>query len=410
MEERNVAASRATSSRVLLLINDLSVGGAERVVVHYANHIAALDAALVLLYPTFDLRVDLRPGVPVHVIDGGAPSHSPAIVDGEPLRVERIARLGILTELWRRSRQLTALLGADGETIVSAFLTRSQFIALFTKLVLRARMKLVLNVHEMMSDTLHHYYPRRLDRALVRAWIRFAFPRADRVVAVSDAVKRDLVERFGIPAPKIIVLENPLDRSAVRRLATEAPPAELAADGAQRVVAVGRLTRIKGFDVLVNAFARLPESVNARLFIVGEGEERAGLETLILRTGVAARVHLLGAQQNPWRIMARADVFVLSSHTEAFPNVIGEAMTLGVPVIATECSGGVRAYLADGECGVLVPPDDVDALSAALVRLLGDAPRRAELRERGMARVRDFDVIRAVRNYEEVLLEVADTG
>jgi glycosyltransferase involved in cell wall biosynthesis len=101
--------------------------------------------------------------------------------------------------------------------------------------------------------------------------------------------------------------------------------------------------------------------------------------------------------------MARADLFVLSSLTEGMPNVIGEAMALGLPVVATDCSPGVREYLDDGRAGLLVPPGDPRALARGIEQLLSDAPLRRELARRGRERIVQFDLSATVRAYESLL-------
>jgi glycosyltransferase involved in cell wall biosynthesis len=144
-------------------------------------------------------------------------------------------------------------------------------------------------------------------------------------------------------------------------------------------------------------------SVPAKLAIIGDGEERAALESLVRELGLTDRVMLLGFQENPWRYMARADLFVLSSLTEGMPNVIGEAMALGLPVVATDCSPGVREYLDDGRAGLLVPPGDPRALARGIEQLLSDDPLRQELARRGRERIVQFDLSATVGAYESLL-------
>jgi glycosyltransferase involved in cell wall biosynthesis len=171
------------------------------------------------------------------------------------------------------------------------------------------------------------------------------------------------------------------------------------------VVSVGRLVQLKGFDLLIHAFAKVRVSPKARLIIVGEGEQREELEALISELDVRDRVALLGTQANPWKYMARADVVALASRSEAFPNVIGEALALGRPVIATECSPGVAEYLDHGRYGMLVAPNDVDALAAGLERILSDEALRQRYAAAAPSRADSFDVQRIADRYETLLVE-----
>jgi glycosyltransferase involved in cell wall biosynthesis len=163
---------------------------------------------------------------------------------------------------------------------------------------------------------------------------------------------------------------------------------------------------LKGFDLLIRAFARLDPSLRASLVIIGEGDQRSALERLIDELGLNGRVTLAGSQANPWKFMARADVVALATRSEAFPNVIGEALALGRPVIATNCSPGVAEYLDHGRYGLLVPPDDVDALAAALEHILRDDELRKTLAVRAPSRADSFG-LQVVHRYEQVLLEAA---
>jgi glycosyltransferase involved in cell wall biosynthesis len=224
-------------------------------------------------------------------------------------------------------------------------------------------------------------------------------------VAVASGIAEDLVRSFDIPQERIVVIHNPIDIEAVRRRAEEAVSHPWFMEhNTPIVVAVGRLTKLKGFHHLIEAMAHLPCA--ARLAIIGDGEEYRALEQRIIELNLTDRVALLGYQDNPWKYMARADLFVLSSLTEGWPNVIGEAMALGVPIVATDCSPGVREVLEEGKSGLLVPAGDPEALAKGIARVLGDEALRKELARRGRERVAQFDLPKVVMLYEDVLLRL----
>jgi glycosyltransferase involved in cell wall biosynthesis len=162
----------------------------------------------------------------------------------------------------------------------------------------------------------------------------------------------------------------------------ELPPAP-ARSGPAVLGAFGRLEPQKGFDVLLEAVARLPE---ARAVLVGDGSERGRLASLAARLGVEDRVRLAGWDPEPRRLLPALDVFVLPSRFEGFPLAILEAQLAGLPVVASDV-GSIDEAVVPGETGILVPPDDAEALAEALRPLLADAGLRERLGARGRERV-----------------------
>jgi N-acetylgalactosamine-N,N'-diacetylbacillosaminyl-diphospho-undecaprenol 4-alpha-N-acetylgalactosaminyltransferase len=406
-ETASAAYAAGKPARVLFLINDLRMGGAERALVTYVNHLRTVRPVIALIQPDADLARDLRPGIAPLVLSARRPRRDGAAAAGSAPRGR--PRGTMLLEspglVWRAFR-LARVAHATGCSVVSTFLNRSHTIALLAKLFFAPRLRIVINVHEMLSDHLSiHFAP--AERYVMRAFIARTFPLAERIVAVSDGVRDDLASHFGLDAGRITVVHNPLDLDRIRRAGMEdGLPPRSSSDG-PLVVGVGRLVKLKAFDLLIRAMARVPESLRARLLLIGDGEERRRLEDLVAQLHLADRVDLLGMQTNPWKYMARADVVAVPSRTEAFPNVIGEALALGRPVVAARCSDGIAEYLNAGECGVIVPPDDVDAMAGAIERLLRDAGLRQQLGERGSRRVQVFAVADAVSRYETILLQAS---
>lgn len=233
---------------------------------------------------------------------------------------------------------------------------------------------------------------------LRRGLIRLLYPRADRLAAPLAEIGEDWRNTLSLAGPPVAVLPNPVfDRSAMEALAADPPPR---VDGL--VVAAGRLIPDKGFDVLIEAFARLGEShPAARLEIYGEGPEAARLASLIERRGLAGRVQLCGHADDLPRRLARARIVAAPSRREGFGNVLVEALAVGTEVVASDCAGP-HALLDGGRLGTLVAPGDPAALAAALsVRLA--APEDAALRAAGRARVRTYEIPRAIAVFEEMI-------
>lgn len=368
-------------------------------VVSYANHVGQVRSVIGLL----EDRGALLDAVAPHVTREArlAPGAS-GVLRRLAWEVPGETYLRLLREcLWLRE-----VVERHDITVVASFLMRAHLVALLTKLFFLPRLPVVLNIHEHMTESAPHLYPKRRDYLMMRWVTHHLFPRAERIVVVAADLKRDLVEQHGVPAERIVVGHNPVEldniRAAARAPAPALPPAR---PGQQTIVAVGRMVFLKGYDLLLEALARVRETRDARLVLVGDGPEDGVLAAQARRLGLADAVVFTGRLDNPWAVMAGADVLALTSRTEAFPNVLTEAMALGVPVLATDCTAGVRESLRDGDCGLLVPPGDVHAIAAGLERLLGDEALRARLRAAGRLRVMEFDAPRIHARYEALLLE-----
>jgi glycosyltransferase involved in cell wall biosynthesis len=173
---------------------------------------------------------------------------------------------------------------------------------------------------------------------------------------------------------------------------------------------LGRLTPEKGFDLLIEAFARIaPAWPMARLVIWGEGDERARLEAIRARLDLVDRVELPGATRSPERELRSATIFVLSSRLEGLPMVLLEAMAVGRPVVACDCDYGPRDIIRPGVDGLLVPPEDVPALAEAIDGLLRDDERRGTLGRRAVE-VRERFAIEAISDRWDALFQEARAG
>jgi glycosyltransferase involved in cell wall biosynthesis len=207
----------------------------------------------------------------------------------------------------------------------------------------------------------------------LRYWpIRWLYPWADGIVAVSQGVADDVAAIAGLPPKRISVVRNPVITPYLARQAEEVVDHPWLSGGHLPVImGIGRLTRQKDFATLIRAFARLRPACPSRLVILGDGSDRDELTRLAGELGVAGDVNLVGFQPNPYAWLARCRLFVLSSRWEGSPNALTEAMALGVPVVATDCRSGPREVLAEGRYGPLVPVGDAVALAEAMRNTLG---------------------------------------
>jgi glycosyltransferase involved in cell wall biosynthesis len=247
--------------------------------------------------------------------------------------------------------------------------------------------------------------------------IRMLYRRAT-VVAVSEAVKQDLVDKFGVPERQVVVIPNSVDSRQIREMAAEtvACPWD---SGLPVIITAGRLTKEKGQWHLIRAFAEVRKKLPCQLAILGAGELESYLKLLAAELGIGKDVYFLGWQSNPFKFMARANLFVLPSLTEGFGLALVEAMACGLPVISTDCPGGSKEIIAPpsgGEYGVLVPAfddkmysgrDPTTSAEVLLAETMLGLLQNSEMRKRyvnaGLSRINDFDRAIFLQSYQRLL-------
>ena len=256
-------------------------------------------------------------------------------------------------------------------------------------------------VHEYHGHVLSGYFDSRRERVF-RLVERALARMTDRLIAVSEEVRDDLVSYGVAPPAKFAVVQYGFDldaRTAAAPGARERARAEIGAGPEAFVIGwIGRLTAIKRPLDLIRVVANVDSAI---LVLIGDGEDRPEVEALVASLGVGDRVHLLGYRDDVADWYAALDAFLLVSANEGTPVVAIEALAAGVPVVATN-AGGTSTVVDDGETGALLPVGDVAGLARALEDVRRDPARRAE-QGRGAARVRErFSVARMVDDVERV--------
>src|ERR1044071_1208331 len=227
------------------------------------------------------------------------------------------------------------------------------------------------------------------------------YPRDDQIICLCDAAINDMIERLGISRNKLVRIYNPVDVEMLRRLAEDAE-SPYTGPG-PHVMAMGRLQREKTYDVLLRAFSSMLKAFpQAQLAILGEGPLETQLKEQAVELGVDRAVAFPGFQKNPWPYVKHADLFVLASRFEGLPNALLEALALGVPVVATDCPGGVREIQKSAPEIVLVPPEDHVALAAGIVATLGKPKSERPPLGQAAASLGEMGLQHAVREYSQL--------
>ena len=277
-------------------------------------------------------------------------------------------------------------------------LSASDAASLVAKLVHGRRLRVVVRQANTFTDL---FTRREFKNRQVLRLVRLLLPMADGIVAVSEGVASDLGAQAPRAARKIVTIHNPVVAPGLAEQAAEAVKHPWFGDGiAPMVLAAGRLAPEKDYPTLLRAFTEVTRSREARLVILGQGPERERLLELAVQLGIGDRFDLPGFDVNPFRYMARASVFVLSSRYEGFPNVLAQAMACGAPVVSTDCRSGPSEMLEGGKWGRLVPVGDWRAMARAIQATLDD-PLPAEALK---ARASVYSVEASVERYLEVVL------
>lgn len=359
---------------VALYLPSLEGGGTERVFVELANRFAAtgIRVDLVLASASGPYLAELAPGV----------------------RVVDLAASGVVASLPR----LTRYLRAERPDAMLSGLDHANLVAILACRLAGGRTRCVVSVRGV--PTAVYRQERTASRWISIQLARILYRFADRVIANSKTVASDVVQALRIGADRVDVVYNPLDVARIESLSRATVDHPWLAPGAQSVIlGVGRLSPVKDFPTLIEAFRIVRTRLDGRLVILGEGPDRALLESLLARHGLQEHSYLPGFVSNPFPWMRQAGVLVSSSLTEGCPNVLLQGLACGAPIVSTDCPGGSAEILANGQWGRLVPVGDAQAMARAVLETL-EAPVHPDVRRRAD----DFAIATAADEYLRILL------
>lgn len=289
--------------------------------------------------------------------------------------------------------KLYRLLREKNPDIVLSILAHLNFGVMIVRPLLPRRMKFVARETSIPSMNIKQSpYPR-----LFSFLYRNLYPRFDTVICQSKYMLDDLSNNFGLPRNVAVVINNPVDLQVIEKLSRT--KTQLLPQGKFSLLSVGNLKYLKGFDQLLKALAQI-ENDDVHLTILGEGREDNRLKQLAIELGLTEQVTFAGFVKNPYPYMAQADLFVLGSRSDSFPNVVLESMACGTPVVAFECPGGISEIIEDGINGWKVEPENTAAFAKTVEKSIQNRWNRDLIKSSVETR---FSVKKIVREYENVL-------
>jgi len=354
---------------VALFIPDLTIGGAERVVVNLSN-------GLVKAGYTVELVVYRKDGELLDQL-----STDVCVVE---LEVDAVRNSLIPLKSYISSRNPEAMI---------CFMTENNIIGILANIWVGGKTSVIVTEHNTQSKK------KSISAKRDRFIAKYLYEYADSVVGVSEGVSDDVSEWARLDRQDISTIYNPVVQRNTFNESRDQPDINWYKDDIPLILSAGRHVEQKDFSTLIKSFNNLLEYRDARLVILGEGEKSKEYERLAENLGLSNKVCLPGYVDDPYSHMEHADVFVLSSRWEGHPLVLIEAMACGTPVVSTDCPHGPAEVLDDGTYGQLVPVGDESKLAEGIRQTLNSPIDSKKLEERS----HDFSVKAAVKKYEQIL-------
>jgi GalNAc-alpha-(1->4)-GalNAc-alpha-(1->3)-diNAcBac-PP-undecaprenol alpha-1,4-N-acetyl-D-galactosaminyltransferase len=342
------AVEAAGPARITFVISSLAAGGAERVATLMVNHWAEQGRRVTLITLAGDAEDFYGLDSRIKRIALHASEKSPTIFHAIGHNIRRLFKL-------------RAPIRASCADAVIAFTEKTNVLTLLAT----RGLGIPVVVSERSDPRQYRIGP--VWGGLRKLTYRWADALAVQTRSVSEWAAQSVVAR------NIRVIPNPV-----------APVGDLAERPGEPqqpfLVAMGRLSREKGFDMLLHAAAAvLPRHPEWTMVVLGEGPERTALERLAVDLGLRGRVRFPGRHANPFEVLKKAEMFVLPSRFEGFPNALCEAMACGLAVVSFDCPSGPGEIVRDGVDGVLVPPENVHALAIAIDNMMSDPAKRRKM-------------------------------
>lgn len=366
--------------KVVILVNTLLAGGAERTVSNLLRYLSDAYELHLLLFED-KIEYELPPEQIIAFLDRSRSGNGDAI---------NILRIPVI------SKRLVSYCDQHSIDLVLSFLPRPNFVACFAK-KMGLRSKVLINER---TYTPFWYKENELRGKIAKRLVSRLYALADAILTNSSGTLGALKTHYGL-SNEIILVKNLLDLEDIG-LKKHEDVDDVTFSGFT-FIHVGSFNSMKGHDMLIDAFSELGAD-DTQLLFIGKGPLLESMKEKVASMGLAKKVLFLGHQPNPFKYLYRSDCFVFGSEFEGFPNVLLEAMACGIPVISTDCFTGPRELLApntdrvkidsgfeSGEFGMLVAVSDTRAMARAMNEILTTRQLRERYRNGGSVKITEYD-------------------
>jgi N-acetylgalactosamine-N,N'-diacetylbacillosaminyl-diphospho-undecaprenol 4-alpha-N-acetylgalactosaminyltransferase len=375
------------NKKLSILIYSLAFGGAERVVSILLKELQhKFNITLVLMNDI--ILYDIPKNLKIIYLEKSQPSEIGI------LKLLKLPLLGL---------RYTKLCKENNIDISLSFMNRPNYINNISK-ILGNKSKIIINERAMPS--LQH--KSGVKGFINRVLIKKLYSKSNIIMANSIGNSLDLVNNFN--AGNVITINNPFDIKNINKLSKEYAEVD---KNNFTFITIGRLDNGKNHQLIISAM----KGIDAKLYIIGNGELREKLEKQIKDLRLINKVFLLGHQKNPYKYLSKVDCFVFSSNNEGFPNVLVEALACGLPVISTDCQSGPREILAPmsemgfklsndielSEYGILFPTNNKNYLEQAMKIIINNSILRDNYINKSIQRANDFNLENIIKKYKDVI-------
>lgn len=360
------------SDNIFFFIPDMNGGGAERALLNILKY-----------WPSQSI---LKPILVVRKLDGPYVVDIPKNINVEALETDRS---GLRASLYTIIRLAHLLRRYRPSAVVSFLSAPSVFFAIkFSRINCRLIISLQNPIQKLSTDPDFSFIIRKSADSIIRSIYR----NSSGIIPIAPGIAHEIISQFNLNTNLVRVVPNSADLTLIREKSSQKTHIKLdLPHEIPVIVSAGRLVYQKGMDLLIDAIGKINQKRECRLVILGKGKEHDKLQAQINKLSLQDKVTLAGFCENPWSIISKATIFVLSSRYEGFGNVLIEALACGVPVLSTRAPYGPEYILDNGLYGSLVEPNNSDALAKGIDELLSDKPRLSRMSELGKLRAMEFD-------------------